>query len=65
MTADDLIRTANLAYSEGQYDLWKSAVWLLKTLHPDRLAPTSECQRDYDEYIEEMSLGGQIYKEPR
>ena len=65
MTAEDLIRTANQAYHAGQYDLWKSAVWLLKTLHPDHIAPTSECQRDYDDYIEEMSLGGRTYRYPR
>lgn len=70
MTAEQLIETANRAWQAGEIDLWKSAMWLLRTLHPrhpqsvfgDELRALIEAQKDHQEYVEEMSIGGRVYR---
>ncbi len=49
---------------------WEWMVEVAKRLdfilgHPKRYAHNDDDQKDQDEYIEEMSLGGRIYRERR
>lgn len=73
MTDQELIDQANRAYHDANMELWKVCMWLLRTrgydtkdIEQDQVrCALRETQKDRDEYVEEMSLGGRTYNSGR